>query len=106
MLADRDRVFTNLYGEHDWGLAGARRRGDWDGTREVILKGRDWIVNECKESGVRGRGGCGGAAAPAFRPGSNGRLCPRRATGRATSSSTPTRANPAPARTAISCAMT
>src|ERR1043166_2905737 len=59
MLADRDRVFTNLYGEHDWGLAGARRRGDWDGTREVILKGRDWIVNECKESGLRGRGGAG-----------------------------------------------
>ena len=59
MLADRDRVFTNLYGEHDWHLAGARKRGDWDGTREVILKGRDWIVNECKESGLRGRGGAG-----------------------------------------------
>ena len=41
MLADRDRVFTNLYGDGDWRLAGARRRGDWDGTREVILKGRE-----------------------------------------------------------------
>jgi NADH-quinone oxidoreductase subunit F len=59
MLADRDRVFTNLYGDGDWRLAGARRRGDWDGTREVILKGRDWIVNEVKESGLRGRGGAG-----------------------------------------------
>ena len=59
MLADRDRVFTNLYGEHDWHLAGARQRGDWDGTSEVILKGRDWIVNEIKESGLRGRGGAG-----------------------------------------------
>src|SRR5436190_1643357 len=59
MLADRDRVFTNLYGEHDWRLAGARKRGDWDGTKQVILKGRDWIVNECKESGLRGRGGAG-----------------------------------------------
>src|ERR671923_148049 len=57
MLADRDRVFTNLYGDGDWRLAGARRRGDWDGTREIILKGRDWIVNEVKESGLRGRGG-------------------------------------------------
>ena len=57
MLADQDRVFTNLYGEHDWRLAGALKRGDWDGTREVILKGRDWIVNECKESGLRGRQG-------------------------------------------------
>src|SRR5947208_6903384 len=59
MLADRDRVFTNLYGDGDWRLAGARRRGDWDGTREIILKGRDWIVNEMKESGMRGRGGAG-----------------------------------------------
>jgi NADH-quinone oxidoreductase subunit F len=59
MLADRDRVFTNLYGEHDWHLTGARQRGDWDGTKEVIAKGRDWIVNEIKESGLRGRGGAG-----------------------------------------------
>jgi NADH-quinone oxidoreductase subunit F len=59
MLADRDRIFTNLYGEYDWRLPGARARGDWDGTREVILKGRDWIVNEMKESGMRGRGGAG-----------------------------------------------
>src|SRR6266478_3800526 len=59
MLADRDRIFTNLYGEHDWHLAGALKRGDWSGTREVIHKGRDWIVNECKESGLRGRGGAG-----------------------------------------------
>jgi len=59
MLADRDRIFTNLYGLHDWHLAGARARGDWDGTKELILKGRDWIVNEVKASGLRGRGGAG-----------------------------------------------
>src|SRR3954447_16215636 len=59
MLADRDRVFTNLYGEHDWRLTGARRRGDWDGTKQIIARGRDWIVNEIKESGLRGRGGAG-----------------------------------------------
>ena len=59
MLADKDRIFTNLYGQHDWRLAGARQRGDWDGTKELILKGRDWIVNEVKESGLRGRGGAG-----------------------------------------------
>src|SRR6201997_4928423 len=59
MLADKDRIFTNLYGRDDWRLAGARRRGDWDGTRELILKGRDWIVEQVKESGLRGRGGAG-----------------------------------------------
>ena len=32
MLSDKDRIFTNLYGQHDWRLAGARARGDWDGT--------------------------------------------------------------------------
>src|ERR1700752_496433 len=59
MLADKDRVFTNLYGEHDWRVPGAAKSGGLDGTREVIQKGRDWIVNECKESGPRGRGGAG-----------------------------------------------
>ena len=59
MLADKDRIFTNLYGQDDWRLAGARRRGDWDGTKEIILKGRDWIVEQAKELGLRGRGGAG-----------------------------------------------
>jgi len=59
MLADKDRIFTNLYGEGDWHLAGARSRGAWDGTKDVILKGRDWIVEEIKASGLRGRGGAG-----------------------------------------------
>jgi NADH-quinone oxidoreductase subunit F len=59
MLADKDRIFTNLYGIHDWRLAGARARGDWDGTKDLVLKGRDWIVNEVKNSGLRGRGGAG-----------------------------------------------
>jgi NADH-quinone oxidoreductase subunit F len=59
MLADRDRIFSNLYGQSDWRLDGARRRGDWDGTKELILKGRDWIVEQVKESGLRGRGGAG-----------------------------------------------
>ena len=58
-LQDRDRIFTNLYGVHPWNLAAARARGDWDGTAAIIQKGRDWIVNEMKESGLRGRGGAG-----------------------------------------------
>jgi NADH-quinone oxidoreductase subunit F len=59
MLQDKDRIFTNLYGFEDWRLAGAKKRGDWDGTKELIAKGRDWIVNEMKDSGLRGRGGAG-----------------------------------------------
>jgi NADH-quinone oxidoreductase subunit F len=59
MLQDKDRIFTNLYGHDDWRLAGARRRGDWDGTKEIMAKGRDWIVEEVTSSGLRGRGGAG-----------------------------------------------
>jgi NADH-quinone oxidoreductase subunit F len=59
MLSDKDRIFTNLYGQHDWRLAGARRRGDWSDTRELILKGRGWVVEQVKQSGLRGRGGAG-----------------------------------------------
>jgi NADH-quinone oxidoreductase subunit F len=59
MLADKDRIFTNLYGLHDWGLEGAMARGAWDGTKAILDKGRDWIINEMKASGLRGRGGAG-----------------------------------------------
>ncbi|MFZ5836201.1 MAG: NADH-quinone oxidoreductase subunit NuoF [Pseudomonadota bacterium] len=59
MLQDKDRIFTNLYGFEDWGLDGARRRGDWDNTKALLEKGRDWIVDEVKASGLRGRGGAG-----------------------------------------------
>ena len=59
MLDDKDRIFTNLYGGHDWRLAAARGRGDWDGIKDVLAKGREWIVGQVKESGLRGRGGAG-----------------------------------------------
>ncbi|KAG7268570.1 hypothetical protein CRUP_003179 [Coryphaenoides rupestris] len=58
-LADEDRIFTNLYGRHDWRLKGAQKRGDWYKTKEILLKGVDWILNEVKVSGLRGRGGAG-----------------------------------------------
>jgi len=59
LLQDKDRIFRNLYGFHDWRLAGARARGAWDGTKALIEKGPDWIINEMKTSGLRGRGGAG-----------------------------------------------
>ena len=59
MLSDADRIFTNLYGTGDAGLKGARARGDWDGTKAIIERGREAIVEEMKASGLRGRGGAG-----------------------------------------------
>jgi NADH-quinone oxidoreductase subunit F len=59
MLDDKDRIFLNLYGIGDWRLEGARKRGTWDGTKGLLEKGKDWIINEMKASGLRGRGGAG-----------------------------------------------
>ncbi len=59
MLDDRDRIFTNLYGRGECTLAGAMRRGHWDGTAGLIKKGGEWIIEEVKNSGLRGRGGAG-----------------------------------------------
>ncbi|QPM89276.1 NADH-quinone oxidoreductase subunit NuoF [Pseudooceanicola algae] len=59
MLKDEDRIFTNLYGMHDRSLKGAQARGHWDGTKGILDKGRDWIVDQMKASGLRGRGGAG-----------------------------------------------
>jgi NADH-quinone oxidoreductase subunit F len=59
MLRDDDRVFKNLYGMHDWRLAGARKRGAWDNTKELLARGRDAIIDEIKKSDLRGRGGAG-----------------------------------------------
>jgi NADH-quinone oxidoreductase subunit F len=59
MLHDRDRIFTNLYGRQDVSLKGALKRGNWDGTKKLIEMGRDWIIDEMKASGLRGRGGAG-----------------------------------------------
>jgi len=59
MLADKDRIFTNLYGWGDAGLKGAQSRGDWDNTAALLHKGHDEIIEEIKASGLRGRGGAG-----------------------------------------------
>ena len=78
-LSDEDRIFRNLYGRSDWRLKGAQARGDWYKTKEIVQKGddftknnrifsefsffsklgSDWIINEIKTSGLRGRGGAG-----------------------------------------------
>ena len=59
MLADKDRIFTNLYGFQSWKLDAARVRGDWDDTAALMAKGQDAIIDIMKASGLRGRGGAG-----------------------------------------------
>src|ERR1700690_654349 len=59
MLADKDRIFTNLYGFQDVGLEGAKKRGQWDNTKAILALGPEGIVDVMKKSGLRGRGGAG-----------------------------------------------
>ena len=66
MLDDKDRIFTNLYGDDSPSLAAAKKRGDWKDTKKLMAKGSDWIIDQVKESGLRGRGGAG-RARPACR---------------------------------------
>jgi len=59
MLADSDRIFTNLYGFQPWGIKDAIKRGDWDGTKKLLAQSPEDIVELVKASGLRGRGGAG-----------------------------------------------
>ena len=63
MLADKDRIFKNLYGQHDWGLDGARARGAWDGTKAILERGRDALSTSARPRDSAA------AAAPDLRPG-------------------------------------
>jgi NADH dehydrogenase (ubiquinone) flavoprotein 1 len=58
-LSDQDRIFTNLYNDTSPWLDGAMKRGDWHQTKEIMSMGQDWIIQEIKDSGLRGRGGAG-----------------------------------------------
>ena len=60
ILEDKDRIFTNLYGLPRLGRwMGRRTRGAWNATKDMLDLGRDWIINNVKASGLRGRGGAG-----------------------------------------------
>ncbi|MCI5047174.1 MAG: NADH-quinone oxidoreductase subunit NuoF [Aquisalinus sp.] len=59
MLQDKDRIFTNLYGLQDYRLEAAKQRGAWNQTKDILEMGHDWIIDQVKDSGLRGRGGAG-----------------------------------------------
>ena len=59
MLEDKDRIFQNLYNDKGSDIDSSLLRGDWKNTKEILSKGREWIINEIKLSELRGRGGAG-----------------------------------------------
>jgi len=76
MLKEEDKIFKNLYGFDDWSLSGAKQRGIWSNTKEIIEKGSNFIVEEIKSSQLRGRGGAGFPAGLkwSFMPKDSGKL--------------------------------
>ncbi len=59
MITNKDKIFTNIDGSEAVSLSAAKKRGDWDKTKSLIHNGRDWIIEQVKSSGLRGRGGAG-----------------------------------------------
>lgn len=59
MLKHEDHIFTNLHGVNSFHLKEAKARGDWEGTKSLVAKGKEWIIEQIKASGLRGRGGAG-----------------------------------------------
>ena len=59
MLKEENKIFTNLYNQNGWSIEDSIKRKDWSNTKEIIGKGKDWIINEIKTSELRGRGGAG-----------------------------------------------
>ena len=59
MLNKNDKIFKNIHGFSGFGLDIAKSLGDWNQTKNIVIKGRDWILDEVKKSGLRGRGGAG-----------------------------------------------
>ena len=54
-----NRIFLNLIKKGPVDLESSKKNGDWQGTNEIIGKGSKWIIEQIKESGLRGRGGAG-----------------------------------------------
>ena len=59
MLKEENKIFKNLYNEFGWEIENSLKRDDWKNTKDIISKGREWIINEVKISELRGRGGAG-----------------------------------------------
>jgi len=62
MLKDQDKVFTNLAGTESFALDHAKKRGDWDDTKKILSLTPEQIIDQVKDSGLRGRGGAGFSA--------------------------------------------
>jgi NADH-quinone oxidoreductase subunit F len=59
VLAEKDKIFNNLYGQHGVGFEIAKSLGDFKDLKSILEKGDAFIIEEIKKSGLKGRGGAG-----------------------------------------------
>ena len=59
MIKKENLIFTNLYGDLDPSLNFSMKRGDWKDTSKILKRSKQEIINQIKDSGLRGRGGAG-----------------------------------------------
>ena len=59
MLSDQDKIFQNLHGFEEAFLEGAKKRGSWSNTKEILSKSQNDVIELVKSSQLRGRGGAG-----------------------------------------------
>ena len=59
MIKEQDKIFTNLNGLSPFNLPDAKKRGDWSQTKKFLDNGSEWIIEQIKNSQLRGRGGAG-----------------------------------------------
>ena len=48
MLKPEDKIFKNLYNNLGWEINSAIKRDDWKDTKDLISKGREWIIMKLK----------------------------------------------------------
>ena len=53
MLKKENKIFKNLYNDLGWEIDNAIKRDDWKDTKNIISKGREWIINEVKTSELK-----------------------------------------------------
>ncbi|PPR31269.1 MAG: NADH-quinone oxidoreductase subunit F [Alphaproteobacteria bacterium MarineAlpha9_Bin2] len=59
MIKNKDIIFQDIHGYKGNSIEESLSRGDWDNTKQFILKDSEWIIDQVTKSELRGRGGAG-----------------------------------------------
>ncbi len=59
MISAKNVIFTNIINRDSASLEASLKREDWLKTSDFVQKGSAWIIENIKNSGLKGRGGAG-----------------------------------------------